>query len=196
VISQEKKIDVPADKETGKDTRDQVPDSVFKKRGFKKPVSKKTAKELANEAREKKAADKAEKQAESLADAYVEKPRLNPDSIGKTLLDRMPSPTGWRILILPYQGRRKTAGGIFLPNETVEKSQISTQVGYVLKVGPLAYKDTAKFPTGAWCKEKQWVMFARYAGSRFQIDGGEVRILNDDEILSTILDPEDIHQLN
>ena len=108
----------------------------------------------------------------------------------------MPSPTGWRILILPYQGRRKTAGGIFLPNETVEKSQISTQVGYVLKMGPLAYKDTAKFPTGAWCEEKQWVVFARYAGSRFQIDGGEVRILNDDEILSTILDPEDILQLN
>ena len=115
--------------------------------------------------------------------------------IGKTLLDRMPNPTGWRILILPYQGKGKTAGGIFLPTDTVEKNQVSTQVGYVLKVGPLAYKDKDKFPTGAWCEEKQWVMFARYAGSRFQIDGGEVRILNDDEILSTILDPEDIHQL-
>ena len=135
------------------------------------------------------------KNAANLADAYVDTPRLNPDAIGKTLLDRMPNPTGWRILILPYQGKGKTAGGIFLPSETVEKSQISTQVGYVLKVGPLAYQDTAKFPTGPWCEEKQWVMFARYAGSRFQIDGGEVRILNDDEILSTILDPEDIHQL-
>ena len=134
------------------------------------------------------------KTVDKLADAYVDKPRLNPEAIGKTLLDRMPSPTGWRIL--PYQGKGKTAGGIFLPTETQEKSQISTQVGYVLKLGPLAYKDTSKFPSGPWCKEKQWVMFARYAGSRFQIDGGEVRILNDDEILSTILDPEDIHQLN
>ena len=158
-----------------------------------KVVFKKTAKEIANEERAKA---KAEQEAKSLADAYVEKPRLNPEAIGKTLLDRMPNPTGWRILILPYQGKGKTAGGIFLPSETVEKSQISTQVGYVLKVGPLAYQDTAKFPTGPWCEEKQWVMFARYAGSRFQIDGGEVRILNDDEILSTILDPEDIHQLN
>jgi co-chaperonin GroES (HSP10) len=60
-------------------------------------------------------------------------------------------------------------------------------------VGPLAYKDESKFPDGPWCQEKQWVMFARYAGSRFQIDGGEVRILNDDEVLATILDPEDIH---
>ena len=131
----------------------------------------------------------------NIADAYVEKPRLNPDAIGASLLDRMPNPTGWRILILPYQGKAKTAGGIYIPSEVQEKSNISTQVGYVLKVGPLAYKDTEKFPSGPWCKEKQWVMFARYAGSRFQIDGGEVRILNDDEILAKILDPEDIHHL-
>lgn len=132
--------------------------------------------------------------ASSLADVYTtQKPRLNPDAIGASLLARLPAPTGWRILILPYRGKEKTAGGIFLPDDVQEKSQISTQVGYVLKVGPLAYKDESKFPNGPWCQEKQWVMFARYAGSRFQIDGGEVRILNDDEVLATILDPEDIH---
>ena len=131
----------------------------------------------------------------SLADAYVEKPRLNPEALDASLLERMPAPTGWRILILPYQGKAKTAGGIFIPSEVQEKSQISTQVGYVLKVGPLAYKDRDKFPDGPWCAEKQWVLFARYAGSRLQIDGGEVRILNDDEILATILDPEDIQHL-
>ena len=131
----------------------------------------------------------------NLADAYVENPRLNPEALDASLLERMPAPTGWRILILPYQGKAKTAGGIFIPNEVQEKSQISTQVGYVLKVGPLAYKDRDKFPEGAWCGEKQWVLFARYAGSRLQIDGGEVRILNDDEVLATILDPEDIQHL-
>ncbi|MGB1843880.1 MAG: hypothetical protein ACPHIB_06940, partial [Thalassobaculaceae bacterium] len=78
-----------------------------------------------------------DKKKASLADAYVEKPRLDPDAIGASLLERMPEPTGWRILILPYQGKAKTAGGIFLPSEVQEKSQISTQVGYVLKVGPL-----------------------------------------------------------
>jgi len=130
----------------------------------------------------------------NLADVYTNKrTRLNPDAIGASLLDRMPHPTGWRILILPDRGKDKTTGGVLLPEEVQDKGQVSTQVGYVLKVGPLAYKDESKFPNGAWCQEKQWVMFARYAGSRFQIDGGEVRILNDDEILATILDPEDIH---
>ena len=143
----------------------------------------------------KKEEDAKKSEKRNLADAYVEKPRLNPDLIDKSLLERMPEPTGWRLLILPYQGKAKTAGGIFLPTEVQEKSQISTQVGYVLKVGPLAYADKEKFPTGPWCQVKQWVLFARYAGSRFQIDGGEVRILNDDEVLSTILEPEDIHNL-
>jgi len=131
----------------------------------------------------------------NLADAYSDKPVLNPELINKSLLERMPQPTGWRILILPYKGKAKTESGIFLPDEVQEKKQISTQVGYVLKVGPLAYRDQEKFPSGPWCQEKQWVMFARYAGSRFQIDGGEVRVLNDDEILATILDPEDVQHL-
>jgi co-chaperonin GroES (HSP10) len=68
-------------------------------------------------------------------------------------------------------------------------------VGYVVKQGSLCYKDKEKFPDGPWCKEKQWVIFARYAGSRFRIEGGECRILNDDEILAVIDDPEDILSL-
>ena len=104
----------------------------------------------------------------------------------------MPSPTGWRILILPYKGKGKTESGIYLPDQVVEQNQVSTQVGYVLKMGTLCFQDKEKFPFGAWCKEKDWVMFARYAGSRFNIDGGEVRILNDDEILAKIKNPEDI----
>ena len=117
---------------------------------------------------------------------------LDPTLIEKSLIERMPTPRGLRLLILPYRGKGKTEGGILLPDKIVEEGQISTQVGYVLKAGSLAYKDTEKFPTGPWCEEKDWVMFARYAGSRFKIDGGEVRILNDDEILAKIMDPEDV----
>tara|TARA_R100001460_G_scaffold31259_3_gene61556 strand:+ start:6435 stop:6854 length:420 start_codon:yes stop_codon:yes gene_type:complete len=130
----------------------------------------------------------------TLEEAYTEERKtfLDPEAIGATLLERLPTPTGWRILILPYSGKGKTEGGILLADKTIEKQQVSTQVGYVLKVGALAYKDTDKFPDGAWCQEKDWVMFARYSGSRFNIDGGEVRILNDDEILARILDPADV----
>ena len=57
----------------------------------------------------------------------------------------------------------------------------------------MAYKDIDKFgEDGAWCKEGDWVCIGRYAGSRFQIEGGEVRIINDDEVIATIVDPDDI----
>jgi len=130
----------------------------------------------------------------NLASAYedVTDKVLNPESIGGSLLERMPEPTGWRLLILPYRGKGKTDGGIYLPDAVVQEQTVSTQVGYVLKVGSLAYKDAEKFPVGPWCEQGDWVMFARYAGSRFKIDGGEVRILNDDEVLAKIQEPEDI----
>jgi co-chaperonin GroES (HSP10) len=120
---------------------------------------------------------------------------LDPQAMDKSLLDRMPQPTGWRMLILPYRGKDTTDGGIYIPNKVLEEGLIQTVVGYVVKQGSLCYKDKEKFPDGPWCKEKQWVIFARYAGSRFRIEGGECRILNDDEILAVIDDPEDILSL-
>tara|TARA_R110000803_G_scaffold15275_1_gene42446 strand:+ start:736 stop:1182 length:447 start_codon:yes stop_codon:yes gene_type:complete len=130
----------------------------------------------------------------TIAEAYKEPTDrvLDPEAIGESLLERMPAPTGWRILVLPYRGKGKTDGGVYLPNAVVQEQTVSTQVGYVLKVGDLAYKDAEKFPMGPWCEQGDWVMFARYSGSRFKIDGGEVRILNDDEVLAKIKEPEDI----
>ena len=104
----------------------------------------------------------------------------------------LPKPTGWRILVLPYKAKSKTKGGIILSDKTVTESQIATNCGLVMDMGPDAYNDKDKFPNGPWCKKKDWVLFARYAGSRIYIDGGEIRVLNDDEILGTIEDPEDI----
>ena len=111
---------------------------------------------------------------------------------GESMRDHLPKPTGWRVVVLPYRGVQRTAGGIELAKETLDRQQLTTTCAYVLAVGPLAYKDTDKFPDGAWCKEGDWIIFGRYAGARMMIDGGEIRILNDDEILATIKDPEDI----
>ena len=110
----------------------------------------------------------------------------------ETNLEKAPNPTGWRILILPYRGIGKTKGGVLLSDNTVMEQQLHTQVGLVIKMGSDCYKDKEKFPTGPWCKVKDWILFARYAGSRIKIEGGELRLLNDDEILAVVKDPEDI----
>ena len=121
-------------------------------------------------------------------------PSVTPENVheDKDLQSKLPKPTGYRILILPFSPKQKTKGGIYLADSVLEKERIGTNVGYVVALGPDAYRDSGKFPEGAWCKSKDWVIFGRYAGSRFKIDGGEVRLLNDDEILATINDPEDI----
>ncbi len=95
---------------------------------------------------------------------------------------------------MPYQGKSVTDGGIHLPDHVRDREALATVVAYVLKVGPLAYKDSNKFGEDCdpWCKEGDWICIGRYAGSRFKIDGGEVRILNDDEVIATIIEPEDI----
>ena len=105
---------------------------------------------------------------------------------------KLPKPTGWRLLVLPFKMKEKTKGGVILAEDTLERQQVASQVGLVMAMGPQCYKDKERYPEGPWCKEKDWVMFARYAGSRIKIDGGEMRLLNDDEVLATIDSPEDI----
>ena len=109
--------------------------------------------------------------------------------LSKTEDSKLPQPTGWRLLVLPFKMREKTKGGLYLGQETLERQQVGSNCGMVLKVGPHCY-DKERYPEGPWCKKGDWVIFARYAGSRLPIEGGEVRLLNDDEVLGTIGDPE------
>ncbi len=121
-----------------------------------------------------------------------EEPTLTPQTIEAGETSKLPRPTGYRVLLLPYTPSNKTKGGIILANETLDREKIATVVGYVVELGPDAYNDTNKFPDGPWCDKGDWVIFGRYAGARFKIDGGDMRLLNDDEILAVIDNPEDI----
>jgi co-chaperonin GroES (HSP10) len=136
---------------------------------------------------------------EALDSAYVDANErvLDPSLLEKPLLERLPQPTGWRVLVMPYQGKAKTASGLYIPDEIRERESVATVVAYVMKLGPLAYKDTDKFGADGepWCKEGQWVCIGRYSGSRFKIDGGEVRIINDDEVIATIVEPDDVKHI-
>ena len=152
---------------------------------------------VAQKMKKEKATAKAEP--EALDSAYVDANErvLDPSLLEKPLLERLPQPTGWRVLVMPYQGKARTASGLYIPDEIREREAVATVVAYVMKLGPLAYKDPAKFGTDSepWCKEGQWVCIGRYSGSRFKIDGGEVRIINDDEVIATIMEPDDVKHI-
>ena len=105
---------------------------------------------------------------------------------------KLPKPTGWRMLVLPFKMKDKTKGGLIIAETALERQQVASQTGLVLRMGPDCYKDKERYADGPWGKEGEWVMFARYAGSRIKIEGGEIRMLNDDEVLPTIKNPENI----
>jgi len=113
----------------------------------------------------------------------------------KKYIEVLPKPVGYRMLVRPWSGEKKTKGGILLSDTTQEMIEMTTVVGLVIMMGDLCYKDKDKFPSGAWCKEGQFIIYGRYAGSRFKTKYGEHRILNDDEVIATIKKPEDILHL-
>ena len=131
-----------------------------------------------------------EKYKEQKVESVEPQKRVDETNVG-SIKDELPVPSGWRLLVLPFTPKEKTKGGIIIAPEALDKFRIATTCGYVLKMGPLCYKDKDKFQD-PWCKKGDWVIFARYAGSRLPIEGGEVRILNDDEVLGTIADPESL----
>jgi len=116
----------------------------------------------------------------------------DPSKIEPSALERLPQPTGYRVLIIPYYPSAQTKGGLYVPDAVRDREAFATVAAYVVKLGPDAYKDSQKFPNGPWCNEKDWVLIGRYAGNRFKVENLEVRIINDDNIIATILDPKDI----
>ena len=78
---------------------------------------------------------------------------------------QLPDPKGFKLLVALPELEEKTDGGVFLPEQVRERESLSTVVGFVLKMGSIAYKDDKKFPDGPWCKEGDWVVFRSYSGT-------------------------------
>ena len=105
----------------------------------------------------------------------------------------LPDPTGWRLLCAVPEVKNTFEGSSILKADSVMRvEEQTTVVLMVLKVGPEAYSDPEKFPSGPWCKEGDFVMVRAYAGTRFKIFGREFRLLNDDQIDAVVQDPRGI----
>ena len=94
-----------------------------------------------------------EKYKEQKVESVEEVKRVDETNVG-SIKDELPVPSGWRLLVLPFTPKEKTKGGIIIAQESLDKARIATNCGYVVKMGPMAYGDKEKFPTGPWCKEK------------------------------------------
>jgi len=89
----------------------------------------------------------------------VEQPDEDDDN--DTKAGALPVPTGWKLLCVVPEVEQKIAGtslDLVRDTATMRQEEHATTVLFVLRVGPDAYKDTAKFPNGAWCKEGDFVL--------------------------------------
>ena len=106
--------------------------------------------------------------------------------------DKLPKPTGWKILIAVPKASNKTEGGIYKPNEVMQVEEVGTIIGLVLKLGDLAYKDSKKFPSGPWCHRGDYIVMRTYSGTRFLVGEQEFRLINDDTVEAVVDDPRGV----
>ena len=104
--------------------------------------------------------------------------------------DVLPELPGFHVLVRPVSVKEKTKGGIILPNSTKEDMSYLTTVGKVIKIGNLAYNDTDKFPKGPWCKEGDYICYAKHAGQKIQYKEVKMILLYDDQVIMKVEDPK------
>ena len=104
--------------------------------------------------------------------------------------EKIPQPVGYRILIRPRGVTEKTKGGIILTDSIKDGQSYLNSVGQILAMGNECYSDRKK----PWCKVGDWVIFGRYAGARISVQKVKMVLLNDDEIIATLENPEVVTQ--
>ena len=120
----------------------------------------------------------------------IDAPDENADAEEKA--SSLPIPTGYKLLCIVPEVDEKIAGtslDLVRDAATMRAEEHATTVLFVIRVGPDAYKDTAKFPTGPWCQAGDFVLVRTYTGTRFKVFGKEFRVLNDDQIECVVEDP-------
>lgn len=109
------------------------------------------------------------------------------------LEDMIPTPVGYRVLIaLPQVEETFQDSELIKSSQTRHEEHVMSIIGLVVDVGEQAYADKDRFPTGAWCKQGDYVMFRANSGTRFKISGTEYRLMNDDSVEAVVPDPTGI----
>lgn len=112
----------------------------------------------------------------------------------KNFASQLPEPKGYKLLIALPEIEEKTEGGIIKSAQTQHEESISTIVGWVMSMGPDAYANFSRFPSGPYCQVGDWVLFRAFSGTRIKIHGKEFRLINDDTVEAVVEDPRGVER--
>jgi co-chaperonin GroES (HSP10) len=105
---------------------------------------------------------------------------------------QLPDPATYHILCLVPQAEKEFESGIIKADKTVWHEEVLTPVLFVAKIGPDAFKDPKRFPSGPSCKEGDFVLVRPNTGSLFKVHGTECRLISDESIEAVVEDPRAI----
>ena len=105
---------------------------------------------------------------------------------------QLPDPVRFQILTVLPEIDEEYESGIVKSSQSIHYEEVLSPVLFVVKLGPDAYKDATRFPSGPSCKVGDFVIVRPNTGTRLKIHGKEFRIINDDSVEAVVQDPRDI----
>jgi co-chaperonin GroES (HSP10) len=92
------------------------------------------------------------------------------------------------------EAKEEYEGGILKSEQARHHEELLSPVLFVAKLGPDAFKDEKRFPSGPSCAVGDFILVRPNTGTRMKIHGTEWRILNDDSVEAVVQDPRGIQR--
>jgi co-chaperonin GroES (HSP10) len=105
---------------------------------------------------------------------------------------QVPDPATFYLLCVLPDIEEEYESGLIKSGQTMHFEEILSPVLFVVKMGPDAFKDTKRFPSGPSCKVGDFVLVRPNTGTRIKIHGKEFRLINDDSVEGVVQDPRGI----
>jgi len=105
---------------------------------------------------------------------------------------QIPDPVSFHLLCVLPDAEEEYESGLIKSSQTMHFEELLSPVLFVVKLGPDAYKDEKRFPSGPSCKQGDFVLVRPNTGTRIKIHGKEFRIINDDSVEAVVQDPRGI----
>ena len=118
------------------------------------------------------------------------------DKAAEDKATQLPKPQGYRILCAVPEVEKEYESGILKADSVARHEEILPTVLFVVELGPDCYADKERYPTGPWCQKGDFVIVRPNAGTRLLIHGREFRMINEDTVEATVLDPRVIKRSN
>lgn len=108
---------------------------------------------------------------------------------------QLPDPATFHLLCVLPEIEEEYDSGLVKAGQTIHYEELLSPVLFVVKMGPDAYKDEKRFPSGPSCKVGDFVVVRPNSGTRMKIHGKEFRIINDDSVEAVVQDPRGISRV-